>query len=289
MLKKKFIYDKANPKYLIKCNDKLIESFVIDKNIRCIKAGAFEGCHLLKTLTIKTSDTIIEENAFPESSITTLNLVDTNNFLEISLETNGINTNSLKVINHFQNSDNPSVFYSIPTKLLFSYSDDSIPSPNLEEINVIKKTQRLGYTSRDGIYYAERHIDCTKIKRSLIFYPPAKKDKIFKVPDDVDSIEKYAFISNPYLETIIFTKNLNFDNCIIKNCPNLKQIVIPNIEFYFLESIENCPRLKTIYTNTYTNTDKEFYLKDVQIKNTKDYEFDNAKSFKEINNLYKER
>ena len=64
MLKKKFIYDKANPKYLIKCNDKLIESFVIDKNIRCIKAGAFEGCHLLKTLTIKTSDTIIEKMLF---------------------------------------------------------------------------------------------------------------------------------------------------------------------------------------------------------------------------------
>ena len=171
MFKKKFIYDKSNPKCLVKCNDKLIEAFTIDKNIRTIKAGAFEGCHLLRTLNIKTGDTIIEENAFPESSITTLNLIDVNTFhLEVSLKTNGINVNNLKEINYFQNSDDCSVSYSIPKKILFNHSDGSILSPNLEEINVFQEARHLlGYTSKNGVYYIDDIFNYSGRNCSLIF------------------------------------------------------------------------------------------------------------------------
>jgi hypothetical protein len=74
------------------------------------------------------------------------------------------------------------------------------------------------YTSQDGVIYS-------KDMSRLIVYPTTKMDSSFTIPEEVTSINKYAFMSNHYLEEVTIGDNIQvIGDCAFMSCNNLKWI-----------------------------------------------------------------
>ena len=273
--KDKFIYLDPSMEILISCIDFTIENFIIDKKspIKVIKENAFKDCFLLKNVTIDKKDLYIEKKAFPDDTIKTLTIGDG------LIDKNAINVKQLQKITFLKGVVNQKLFLDFPTP--------RSKARNLEEINVIPNDKEETDFSVDGVWYKKNEDNPLP---TLMFYPPGKKDKFFEVIK-VKNINDIAFRSNPYLETIALPKIYYMEEFYTSfiSCKNLKQILIPVISHeVFLEKYD-CPNLTTIYTdcvhsvNDYMKEEYEIapshYFREESIKK--------AKSFKEINKVYK--
>ncbi len=150
----------------------------------------------------------------------------------------------------------------------------------LEEIVV--ENGHTDFWSEDGVLYEGY---------SLLFYPPAKKDTEFVIPEEVNTIEHGAMYNQPYLKSLTISKDVVciYDDAIPETLENLyyyninnmfshtkNEIGIPYGEYYYVPKVPN----GTIYCieNTeafsYYNekyTDERYYknlevLKDELIK-----------------------
>ena len=278
------VYINKSKSMLIECKDKLIENFVIDKNTTAIAKEAFKDCKLLKSVNLVNDHCVeIQPQAFPEDSLTHLYLGTYKQY-------------NPRYQNAFNMKNVKTITFAEKAEFVYLYYFESAPS--LEEIIIEKPlcdNDCITY-SKDGVVYTKlNEEDCAS---ALIFYPLAKKDKIFKIPEDVMYIleEGDGIVKNPFLETLIFPEELDeinwisnrYDKELLCNCDNLKQIVMPNLSehIYLLKNLcPNCPSLETIYTNSKDiKNDGRFSIKPML-----EYEIDNAKSFKEINSLFKGR
>lgn len=91
--------------------------------------------------------------------------------------------------------------------------------PNLQEINVAPGNPN--YMTENGVLF-------TKNKRSLIAYPPTKKEVSYEVPYGVREIQGGAFYGSSYLEkiTMPFTVDTIASQAFF-GCKNLQEIKIP--------------------------------------------------------------
>lgn len=97
----------------------------------------------------------------------------------------------------------------------FSYFGDF---SNLERVIALEGNTL--YSSMDGVLY-------NKAKTELLYYPPAKKDIKFTIPNGVATLS-WAFRNNSYLEEIVFPASLTeIKGGAIASMPNLRKIIIP--------------------------------------------------------------
>ena len=115
--------------------------------------------------------------------------------------------------NYFLNSDG-SVNYTYSFGSLFS-SCPKVSAINFgEHLNSMLSPNMSRMFSTDGVVFVN-----TSSEISLIWYPTAKTQSDYIVPDNVRKIEKNAFFNNPYIESITFSSKVssilgpNFRNC----------------------------------------------------------------------------
>lgn len=112
---------------------------------------------------------------------------------------------------------------------------------NLESIYV--DPQNNNFKSIDGVLY-------TKDGKKLIEYPQGKKDKLFKIPDEVQEIGSFAFYGNDYIEEIVSnSSNLKEIGAFaIKECNNLKIVKLcEGLETLGMGAITHCKNVREVY------------------------------------------
>lgn len=91
----------------------------------------------------------------------------------------------------------------------------------LKEVNI---EEGGVYHSIDGVLYSNN---------SLIYYPVAKTDTRYVIPDYIVYIEQND-ISNPYIQEIVISKDVQyFDSSNFANCPSLDSIIVSEDNPYF--------------------------------------------------------
>ena len=137
----------------------------------------------------------------------------------------------------------------LPVKSFSMYNID-----NVERVYIPKTIEKIGdtrncynmkecvvdkdnnnYCSVDGVLYS-------KDMKTLLFYPPAKSDKTFRIPDGVENVgldlsdinnpdyaEMYAFYSCENLKNLIFPNSVK-EICSVYNC-GIEYLKLPDSEF----------------------------------------------------------
>ncbi len=261
-----FVYENESKQVLIECLDKEIKEFKLKKETKMILKNAFKDCKKLKEVDLSDHYIRLETNAFPENSIEKIIVSDINPGI------NAINTENLLTI-VFKNC------HSIISD--FFYEDEKIKSSILENIIIENPSSDNNNFSIDGIWYYGRKNG----PKTLIMYPPAKKDKILVIPEGTENADEDAFLENPYIEKIVFPESFKYFNFMsISKCNNLKEIEIKAKNVVIEEDfITNCNKFETIIIDDLS----EVYIKNIKRINFEDYIF--SKSFKELNNYYKEK
>ena len=77
-----------------------------------------------------------------------------------------------------------------------TFNEFEFDAEKVFEVEVSDENEK--YASKDGVLYS-------KDMKTLIFYPPQKKEAFFEVPESVETIEKT--IKSPYLKEIFINKN----------------------------------------------------------------------------------
>ena len=287
------VYEDFTKQILISCADKLIESITIPPTVQKIKQKAFKDCVLLKDVNFGSGEKLsFELRSFPESSIKSLTL---NERIKDFILLNGpayfrdcINLENLKVINIPASYE---LFYEdLNPFFLEDKNRNVVYGDSIQAIN-IEKADYTDY-SVDGIWCCEENDN----ESFIVFYPPAKKDKVLKIPENIIN----GFIEhNPYVEKIIFPKNYNFHNVFspVTDCKSLTTIVYEGplmdfTNFFNIDYFEKCPNFKNIIVSKKTMISKSTLdlIKRYHLNLSYDIiNLDDIRSFKELNNLFKER
>lgn len=78
------------------------------------------------------------------------------------------------------------------------------------------------FRSIDGVLYQNAG-------RILVYYPPKRKDRVFRIPDSVEVIAPYAFAANKRLERVIFSRSARMiEQGAFLACKNLSSIAFPD-------------------------------------------------------------
>lgn len=131
------------------------------------------------------------------------------------------NTNSSCYIssNAFYDLKNLQALY-LPNNFSCGSFSDILSGCNRLKTIIISNGGNCKYKSTNSVVYNDS---------TLVYYPSAKTNSEFTIPNYVTKIEKNAFKSNKYLESIKFSKNESF-NCDWKNLfsslENLNTIII---------------------------------------------------------------
>lgn len=167
-----------------KCTSLISISF--SNNIQIISINAFHDCCSLSSINLPSSLTKISNSAFENcSSLKSLILPD-----------------KLETINYEAFKDCSSLEYlSIGRNLESLFYANIQGCISLKTIDVNENNQYL--KSIDGVLFTiESNIILTK-------YPACKKEETYEIPNDVYSIDKYAFESSVFLKKIIIPNSVN--------------------------------------------------------------------------------
>lgn len=250
---------------LEKCLDKNIKDLTIPKGINKILKDAFTDCtHLEKISFVNIDDKTfyIENSCFKNCPIKYVNLSGNIKFKE-----NTFPSDSIESI-HFSKNFN----FNELTKFL-SYFGENVSRITVEKNNI------FGYESIDGVLYST-----FMGEKKIFFYPPKKKDESFVIPKNIVGIDFLDDIKNDYIKYIEFPEEFSFYNLTL-DCPNLTIIKVHGDKDVLKTSNfkEILPR-KIICKNT-----ENIKVIGAHIITIFEDDFQNCKTFKQINNLYKKK
>ncbi|MGI6736971.1 MAG: leucine-rich repeat protein [Anaerovoracaceae bacterium] len=186
-------------------------------NLKTIGNSAFSGCTSLQNVTLPASLSEIGWYAFMNCPITKIDLPESVSALKDRCFAN----TKLKSID-------------LPQKLQW-YGLDLQAFDNCSELESINAAENSQYfTTIDGVLFYGRDVDHIS---HLLIYPAGKKDKSYRVPDQlVGKVRKnqYSedlgtvrnFSGNPYLESLDFNKSLLFDKNDLCGCSSLKEFKV---------------------------------------------------------------
>lgn len=146
---------------------------------------------------------------------------------------------------------------------------------NLEEIFIPEKVAIIDNYIENSCFY-----ECLNLKNITL-------------PDKIEVLNDLTFKGCKSLEEITLPKNLKtFGNFIFANCYNLKKIHFPDSLNRFTPNSLMMSNIKEIYVSKKWAEKNDFFVLMyeplIKIEKTLDDILDEGKSFKEINNLYKD-
>lgn len=215
-----------------------IKSVTIPSSVKTIEKSAFELCHNLTKVTLNNGLENIKKDAFYGCSINEIEIPET-----------------VKTIGEDAFASASITSINIPEKLKHINKECFTNCRKLENISLSEKNEH--YTSLDGVLF-------DKDMKTLIYYPCAKKDSCYAVPDGVEVIQKLAFWDCKSLRSITFPESIKWiESCSFQACENLKHITIPCCEmvmnskaFYItqLSDVTIIGRKATINVSNYFRT-----------------------------------
>lgn len=170
-----------------------LEEVNIPTSLKIIESRDFSGCTALKKMHLPDNIQKIEATAF-ESCFSLSDLVLNEGLQEIGNAAFD-NVQALKVVKI------PSTTTKISDtafRTAIGGTDESIPPT--QRIAYEVHPDNPSYTSKDGVLY-------NKEKTELLFYPSAKEDEFFTLPETVTSFTKFSFYYTAYLKTIALTSD----------------------------------------------------------------------------------
>ena len=204
-------------------NGSYITHLIFPENIKMIKEQTFVNCYNLKEIELTNKLLKVESKAI-------YNCLQ----LESIIFKEGVEEiyeNAISVCPKLKKINLPSTVNLIQTNFVTNCE-------SLSEITIDDNNQT--YTSIDGIVYSK------DLKR-LIKCPQNKKSSI-KINDNVENINNFAF-KDSCISDIIFNNNLkNIGISSFENCKNLKNIIIPDLDNYKIESscFKDCSNLVSV-------------------------------------------
>lgn len=292
-----------------------ISHVVCPESLRFINCGAFANSYIKKIEFNQKSRLSIEFNAFVNSQLKEIDFKESSPSIGDMAFQNCICLKNVYLNNlcrigdyAFDNCHSLETF-NIPEKIEkdISHWQPFRDCINLKEINVDKKCDK--YCSINGVLYNKEITD-------VLFYPPAKEEKIYKMPNTIKKVGQAAFFGCKNLEKIIFSDKLKcIEESSFARCRNLEKISLPKKleileDFTFL----GCTKLKSItipsslknvgsFTDVTNNALKSIYVSKEWLNNHKDFEakfkecikfeknldelLEDGYSFKEINDSFK--
>lgn len=155
----------------------------------------------------------------------------------------------------------------IPSSVVIISGITDYTFKNLKGIRVEKENSH--FISDCGVLFYVRSGSAEA--KSLLLYPPQKKDPFYTVQPDIISIEDYAFEYNKYLKKIIISDNVGYiGKYAFANCTSLSEINIPK-------------GIKVLKTGVFSECDS---LSSIEIpdgiRDIESYAFDCCKNLKSI-------
>ena len=196
----------------------------IPENVTEIGGDAFSGCHGLKSIVIPDSVESIKAGTFHYCW----------GLISVSLPVN------LKYIGKQAFCECKSLISLDIPDMVTSIEDDAfICCGNLKEINV--DLDNNSYSSIDGVL-----ID--KKRNSIFQYPCGNEAHTYDIPNNVVSINDYAFYDCKSLESVNISNNVkSIGTCAFENCTSLTSITIPNsVTQIGDEAFRYCTDLKSV-------------------------------------------
>ncbi len=167
-------------------NNQSLESIVIPDSVKNIGEMVFKDCGKLKQVTLSNNISTLKRGIFKHcSSLEELKIPDSVKVIE-----NGVfeGCSSIKTISFSKN------VRTIANGCL-------VDCVKLEKIEVDVKNDK--FHSKDGVLF-------NSINKELIYYPSAKSDKKYDIPDDVHGIAAYAFYNVKALTSVRIPKNVSY-------------------------------------------------------------------------------
>lgn len=244
-----------------------LKEVVIGRNVRNIEFNAFLHCNNLRKVTVLSNEITIYHQSFKGCS-----KLEEFDFLKVvaishhSFE----NCASLKEVN-------------LSSKIDILSETAFLGCLGIEKFDIDVKNE--DFTSIDGVVYSK---DLTE----LLFYPCAKKDKVFKLGDKVNVIKTNAFSCAKFLEDVDLNDVLEIKGNCFENCINLKKVKLSKkVRYISEETFKGCLRLEDIdIPNNVISIDKEVFsgcqsIKEIYLGDSVSYI--GSEAFKDCCNLEK--
>lgn len=167
-------------------NNQSLESIVIPDSVKNIGEMVFKDCGKLKQVTLSNNIPALKRGTFKHcSSLEKFKIPDSVKTIE-----NGVfeGCSSIKTISFSKNVQ------TIASGCL-------VDCVKLEKIEVDIRNDK--FHSKDGVLF-------NSVNKELIYYPAAKADKKYDIPDDVHGIDAYAFYNVKALSSIRIPKNVSY-------------------------------------------------------------------------------
>lgn len=256
---------------LVEVTIKDLESYEVPEGVVVIAWNAFKGCTNVKTITLPSTLTSIENGAFS----------DCKNLEGMDIENTSIDTINETVLHGWNKSTSltlpekikvitPSTFNTFSNLKTLDLSKTQIAEFNnytasglnnlikiilppsikivsgLWELNNLECVEISGsskYSSKDGVLY-----ETTPDNKNIVFYPHGKKVEKFDLSSfNVESIGKKAFIHNDYLKEVVLpSKIVKIDEFAFSRCQKLAKINLSNVKDIGMFAFDNCKALKEI-------------------------------------------
>lgn len=229
-----------------------VKKIVLPETITTIEKEAFQWANGLEEISFQGERlTTIGEYAFSNC----VQLAEIN--LPLSVKT--IGTRAFNNCSSLTTLKIPKATDSIG---IYAFSDCN----NLESIEV--SSENLNYLSQDGVLY-------NKDQTALIFYPPAKQETVFQMPDSIVRIKSRAFYQAENLNEIIFSKNLRDIETDAFYQTNLSRITLPSgLENIGDRAFKNCQNLTAVYLDSEDSYPKLGYTSFWVVENLTVYVFE---------------
>ncbi len=249
-------------------NNNLGGTLVLPDYIKKIANGVFCDCITLKRIVLPDSLTYIGNEAFIGSGIEEINIPDKVEVIKNSTFNYCANLKNLKFgknlkkIEKFafsfcdslesivlpENVEEIEAFALSGSNIKYIYLPNSVTkiddnafvrSTKLENIEIGKDNKK--YCSIDGVIF-------NKDMTTLVYYPPAKKDTFYEIPNTVTRIEDGAFGENKNLEKITMNDNvLEIGKMAFNGCRKLKEIELSNsVKILEQTTFACCENLKSV-------------------------------------------